>query len=154
MNTPTPTPTKKPAWYRRNYCIAPKVQFGLVGVLAGIAIVSSVAICYTAHRAVMDLGLLFNGQYQAPPMRIDTFQYIADNLMTKLIVVVCVMSVIFTLVGIILTHHLVGPVWRLENELKKLIRGEQIAPLRFRKWDAFKGLPEVVNKVVEGYKRN
>jgi hypothetical protein len=144
---------KRPFWYRRNYCVAPRAQITIVGMLAGIAIISSLAICYTAHLAVMDLGKLFNGTYPRPPLRMDVFQYISEILVTRLIKVVCAMVVIFILAGIYLTHHLAGPVWKLENELKKFLNGEKIPPMRFRRWDAFQGLPALINKLLEGYKR-
>lgn len=50
--------------------------------------------------------------------------------------------------GLIFTHRIVGPIYRLERELDNVISGKKISKIRFRKNDAFKSLAEKVNTII------
>lgn len=140
-------------WYRKNYLIDPKVQLKIVSLLAGVALIAAVVICVVAYERLIKLGILFNSSYVPPAVLPQAFKELAASLMFRLCLVVVLMVVVFGAVGVVLTHQVAGPIWKLQNELKKFLNGEPIPPLKFRQHDAFKDLPEYINKLIEGYKR-
>jgi signal peptidase II len=51
-------------------------------------------------------------------------------------------------VGILVTFRIAGPVYRFEQYLKSVLRGELTGPCRIRKGDEFHELCELLNQVV------
>jgi len=140
-------------WYKKNYLVDPLPQIRIVGMLAGIATVAAVAICCIAYERLMKLDVLFNRSLIPPAALPSAFEAIARSLMYRLITIVVLMVLIFTAAGILLTHRISGPIWKLQKELKRFLAGEQIRPIHFRKGDEYKELPELINKLIEGYRK-
>lgn len=53
------------------------------------------------------------------------------------------------LVGLLVTHRLVGPIYRFEVYLKQVIRGETREPCRIRKGDELHELCDLINRATE-----
>lgn len=141
--------TIRPSWYKRKYLVDPKIQLQVVVLLGGIAIICAAGICYIAYSKMLQLGVLFNGAIVPPALVPQAFASIAAALINQLIIVVLVMIAVFMVVGVYLTHKLTGPIFKLQNELKKHLSGQQINPIYFRKGDAFKELPDLINKIIQ-----
>ena len=141
-------------WYQRNYLIDPKAQLKIVSLLAGVAIIASILICAIAYERLIKLGVLFNGSGVPIALLPEAFRDMANSLMDRLIAIVLLMVVVFGVLGVLLTHRVAGPIWKLQSELKKILRGEDVHPIHFRKHDEFKELPDLINKLVAGYKKN
>ena len=133
--------------------IAPRLQLKIVGWLAGVAIISSIVICVVTYERIMLLNQLFNGNYVPPPLGKSTLVIVANTLMIRIVIITTIMIVIFTLLGIYLTHKVAGPMWKLENQIAEFLDGKDIRPIKFRKGDEFQKLPELVNRLTKGYKR-
>ena len=140
-------------WYRRNYIIDPRVQLKIVCFLASIALIAAAIICYVAYAKLLQLGVLFNYGSVAPAAMPAAFQSIANSLMYRLIAIVCVMVLTFSLAGVILTHRIAGPIWKLQSELRKFLAGEEVKPIRFRSSDEFQELPRLINALLEKYRK-
>jgi hypothetical protein len=140
------------AWYPRNYLINPHVQLKIVFLLGGIASVTSIIICAIAYERLLRLGALFNHSVVPPVAMPGVFKGIADSLMFRLLGIVSLMIGAFCIIGIILTHRVAGPIWKLQTQLKKFLSGEDIQPIRFRRRDEFRELPELINKLIDGYR--
>lgn len=136
------------SWYKRNYVIDPRVQLKIVGFLASIAVVMSIIICALAYKKVNQLGVLFTGSVVPPALQAEVFETLARSLMFSLIAIVTVMILVFSIAGIILTHRVAGPIWRLQAEIRRHLNGEKIHPIRFRKNDEFKELADLVNQLI------
>jgi methyl-accepting chemotaxis protein len=130
------------------------VQLKLVFLLGGIALASSIVICMTAYERIMRLKAMYLGQLTGPVFLPADFYHVADSLMYRLLAVVSIMIIVFTFLGVFLTHRLVGPIWKLQRDLKNLFDGKEIGPIGFRKNDEFKDLPILINKLIESYKKN
>lgn len=144
---------RRPGLIQRKYLVDPRVQFKVITFLGGIAVICALIICAMAYERLMQLHVLFNNSMVAPIMMPQAFQAIATSLMYRLIAIVLIMIAIFVWAGILLTHKLTGPIWKLQYQLKKFHKGETIPPLKFRKGDAFTELPDLINKLIDGYKR-
>lgn len=140
-------------WHRKNYIIAPKLQLKIVGLLAGVAIIASAVICFVAYERIILMDHLFDGRYVPPPLGKSTLTLIANTLMIRLVCIVTGMVFVFIILGIYLTHKVAGPIWKLENQIGEFLSGKEIRPIKFRKGDEFQRLPELVNKLIQGYKR-
>lgn len=140
-------------WHRRNYIIAPRLQLKIVGFLAGVAVLASVVICVVVYERILLMDHLFNGNYVPPQLGKSTLVIIANSLMKRIIVIVTTMVFVFTLVGIWLTHKVAGPMWKLESQISEFLNGKEIKPIKFRKGDEFQRLPELINKLIQGYKK-
>jgi len=146
------SPIRSWFWHRRNYIIAPKLQLKIVGLLVGVAIIASAIICFVAYERILLLDHLFNGNYVPPPLGKSTLTIVANTLMVRLVIIVSIMVCVFTVLGIYLTHKVAGPIWKLEHEIDEFLKGKEIKPIKFRKGDEFQRLPELVNKLIRGYK--
>ncbi len=142
-----------PPWYKRRYIINPQMQFKIVFFLAGIATVAAILICVVAYERLITLGSLFNSSLIPPAALPEAFKMLANSLMIRLGIIVILMILVFGITGILLTHRIAGPIWKLERNLKKFLAGEDIPPIGFRRSDEFRELPRLVNELMKGYKR-
>ena len=60
-----------------------------------------------------------------------------------------VIMVFLVIAGIYLTHRIAGPVNRVEMDIDRVLDGEKKVRVRFRRNDAFPGLAEKVNQLIE-----
>ena len=51
--------------------------------------------------------------------------------------------------ALIFIHRIVGPLFRLERELEKIIDGKKVGKIRFRKNDSFISLAEKINRLID-----
>jgi len=51
--------------------------------------------------------------------------------------------------SLIFIHRIVGPLYRLEKELQKVVDGKRITKIRFRKNDSFASLADKINFLIE-----
>jgi nitrogen fixation/metabolism regulation signal transduction histidine kinase len=58
-------------------------------------------------------------------------------------------GILLTFIGIRFSHHVAGPLYKLEETLDKIIQGERIELLHFRKTDAVQELAEKFNTVIK-----
>lgn len=142
----------KVPWYNRNYVIDPSVQLKIVLFLGSIALAAASGICLIAYERMLELGNLFNTTVVPPAALPAAFKEIADSLMYRLAAMVTVMIILFCLAGILLTHRVAGPIWKLQVELRRFFDGEDIKRIAFRKRDEFQDLPKLINKLIDGYK--
>lgn len=145
--------TQRPPLLKRKFLIDPKVQLKVVMLLGGIALVSAFAVCAIAYERLLKLGVLFNNSIVPPIMLPKHFEQVANSLMLRLIGIVGLMVIVFVFAGIYLTHQLAGPIWKTQSHLKKFLNGEKPEHMRFRRNDAFQELPDLVNKLTDGYKK-
>ncbi len=65
-----------------------------------------------------------------------------------MIVLLITVSMLLLLIGIMFSHHIAGPLYKIEDSLDRILRGEKIEPLKFRKSDAVNGLSEKFNALI------
>ncbi|OGW74841.1 MAG: hypothetical protein A2Z72_06650 [Omnitrophica bacterium RBG_13_46_9] len=58
-------------------------------------------------------------------------------------------TILLFILAIILTNRLIGPLQRLENDLKKISEGDYSIRLKIRKDDDLRLMAEVINKIVD-----
>jgi signal transduction histidine kinase len=58
---------------------------------------------------------------------------------------------LITALGIVVTHRIAGPIYRIEQDLKRLLQGEKIEPIHIRRGDEFQEFVNIINQVIERY---
>lgn len=64
-------------------------------------------------------------------------------------VLLIITSILLSYIGIRFSHHVAGPLYRLQVTIEKLARGEKVELLHFRKTDAMDGLAERFNTIIQ-----
>lgn len=126
--------------FRRKFLLDKKLQFSLLFLIGGIPAIWSILLAFATFYKLIDPDSVRAYIYPDDYYRIF-FQYIVLGLLVLVVY-------LFT-VGVIITHRIVGPIWKLQEELTKYHKGESIRPLNFRKKDAFKNLPKLINKLLD-----
>lgn len=79
------------------------------------------------------------------PMLAELPSVLGQNLMVTLVVLVPLMLV----VGVLVTHRVAGPIYRIERYFQAWLRGEDNGPIRLRRRDELHDLAELVNEIRE-----
>jgi hypothetical protein len=58
---------------------------------------------------------------------------------------------LITGLGIVVTHRIAGPVYRIQRELERVLQGEKVESIRLRRGDELHKFAEVINQVLERY---
>ena len=149
------TQEKKPKWGRRIYLINPKFQFTMVGwvaALAGLVISLLYALdLYFFHR-FHELGLSVG----LPPEHIY-YRFLGEQsqfMMGAVLLVSALIFIILMIGGIMLSHRIAGPLYRLQKHMVDISEGQTIKDVKFRKNDYFPELAEAFNKLNKSYQHS
>jgi len=128
---------------RKVKLIKPRLQLKLIGVFLGLSALGfllqalHVAFRLSELASTMpDGGAQLMSVLPELPIEILVFSF---GMLLPLILAV----------GIFITHRIAGPVYRFEQYLGEMARGEAKGPCRLRKGDDLQDLCEVINQAVE-----
>jgi hypothetical protein len=128
---------------RRRKIIKPRLQLKLVGVFVGLsALAVLLQTVLVAHRlSELSAAVPIGGEYLLDAM---------PGILTEILIFTfgLVMPLIFA-VGVLVTHRIAGPVYRFEQYLGQVVRGEDVGPCRIRKGDELQDLCIVINEAAE-----
>lgn len=128
---------------RRIKIIKPRFQLKLVGTFVGLAALAVLLqAVLLAHRLVQLSGDLPAGG----PYLFDALPGLLGEIL--LFAFGLVLPLIFA-VGVLVTHRIAGPVYRFEQHLRAVARGEDVGPCRIRSGDELVELCELINQAVE-----
>ena len=144
----------KPGFRTSKFIVDPQVQIKVVSLLAAVAMASSVAICFVVYAHLDKVALYIDGSAASSHVLAEEFRKMTDSLMVRLGIIVVLMVSAFSILGFVLTHRIAGPIWKLRRELDRILKGEDIRSIKFRKDDEFQDLPHLINKLVENYKKS
>ncbi len=125
---------------RRNKLIKPALQLKIVLIFFGTASVAVLVQAIMMSRALTNVPELSNAEHSA------LLTYLPGILMTNLAVSVGVLLPLISLIGITVTHRIVGPVYRFEQYLGQIARGETPGPCTIRDNDELHDLCDAINE--------
>lgn len=140
---------------RRLYLIDPAFQYGLIrkiSMIAVLIIVMSFSFLAIIHQ--------FYGDVQVEVVQPDPFSrsnsVVAPPVQTPLltliwpVLLICVVAalVITFLYGVVISHRMAGPIFRIRNVLTQMAQGDLSQQVRLRRKDDFKALAESVNGLI------
>lgn len=134
----------------RNYLINPQFQMTILGFFIGLASVT-VLVFYWAFRMIFGNFVSQAKELGLPPTHI-IFQFIAENERAMNMVFLSTSMLLFlflVLGGIVLSHQIAGPLFRLKKHMQHVYSGKPFPPLGFRRKDFFHDIVPEYNRMVE-----
>ncbi len=134
---------------RRIYLINPKFQLSIISYALFISVIT-IAVFYMSNLyfigKLVSVGTSLNYSPDHP-----FFAFIREQKkMMHSVFLVTASTVCLTIVigGLILSHRIAGPVFRLQEYLESLVENRTFKKLSFRKRDYFSDLAESMNKAI------
>ena len=131
---------------RKVKLIKPRLQLKLIGVFVGLSALGFLLQALHVAFRLSDLaatmpegGTHLMAVLPALPIEILIFSF---GMLLPLI----------TAVGIFITHRIAGPVYRFEQYLTQVARGDDVGPCTLRDGDELQDLCDVINRAVETWK--
>lgn len=140
---------------RKAFLINPSFQLRLMGWMIGMSL-APISIFLAAHYYFFWNLKKLGQDIQLEPGHVY-FRFLEGQSKTQLLIfLICSLLVVLivALMGLILSHKIAGPIYRLKLHLTQSGKGEATRPLSFRKDDYFLELPAVVNDFIDSCKGN
>lgn len=129
--------------WRRQYLINPKAQLRLILFLTSVVVFGTALFMLIVYQQMVLL---------LPQTGTERLEIIG-LLLSRLGLISTIMIVYFVIAGVVLTNRIVGPIFRLREELNKFVRGEDIHPVKFRGDDDFQEILPLINEVIRTAKK-
>jgi hypothetical protein len=138
---------------RRNFLINPKFQLSFLAYTIGVSVLT---ICFFyAADAYFFWKFQQLGQGLGLPSNHVFFQFIDEQRSAKnmyyAVAAVVTVSVLGAW-GLLLSHHVAGPLYRLRKHLMSVATGETMSDVRFRKGDFFQEVADAYNIQMKRYR--
>lgn len=145
MSTQEPRRTTRPPFWRRKRLIKPSMQLRLIVTFA--ALFGSVFLMQT---------MLMN--WQLTQLDVERTETVPSSVVPQVIGymqwIAFVVSLPVTIVaGVLITHRWAGPVYRFEQYLAAIARGEDPGPCKIRKGDEMQELCARINEAVAALRK-
>jgi methyl-accepting chemotaxis protein len=138
---------------RKTYLINPRFQWRFIGFMAVVSLlailllfVSNILFFQDMAREARSVGLSPDNPY---------FDFLKEQRLVLSRLYFTVSAVVFALMmglGIMYSHRIAGPMYQLNNKMKRIAAGEELTPIRFRRKDQFQELAENFNAMIEKLK--
>jgi signal transduction histidine kinase len=136
---------------RRKYLVNKKLQLQFAWLLI--------------MQAAIPIILLGGSLYVVNKMYLSTVQRIAGDAalsdayiqsilsfsILAMVTLLLITGILLAFIGIRFSHHVAGPIYKLEMSMDGLVRGEKVEPLHFRRTDVVDGLAEKFNAIIEKF---
>jgi methyl-accepting chemotaxis protein len=73
-------------------------------------------------------------------------QHFWGTTILKLVIILVIVSIFIVGKGILLSHRIAGPIYHIQNDLKKIAEGDLLSETRTRSRDEFKALVDSMNE--------
>lgn len=127
---------------RRKRLIKPDFQLKLIGSFGGVAVLAMLLqflmLGYFLPESVSELE---NGGQLA--------SQVPGSLIKVLGLSLVLLTPVFLMIGVALTFRIAGPIYRFEQHLAALARGEKLGPCKIRQGDHFQSLCDAINLATE-----
>ncbi len=138
---------------RKVYLINPSFQLRVTSYFIILAVIN-ILVFYGCVYYFFDM-FISKGAELGLPKNHALFLFMKEQLgqMTSVFIFTSLITVFIILVaGVIISHRIAGPMYRLNKDLKEMAKNQELKSLKFRKKDFFQEIPEAFNQVVESFK--
>jgi len=134
----------------RNLIISPKEQLALAffGIFILFITLAAQAIFFTRYFSLSTDANNSIGQFS---LDIDSLISVS---ISSFVFFLFLGGTSFFLIAVFYTHKIYGPLYAIRIQLKKVLNNEPCMPLKGREGDKVHDLFDLVNQVVDGYKKN
>jgi methyl-accepting chemotaxis protein len=134
---------------RKTYLINPRFQWRFIGFMATISLLaisllflSNILFFRNMEQEALSVGLTRDNPY------FDFLQEQKSALASLYFGVSAVVFVRMMGLGIMYSHRIAGPLYNLNNKMKRIASGEDPSPVNFRRKDQFLELTESFNAMI------
>ncbi len=130
------------AQFRKKRFVSKSIQAGLTGSFITVAVVCALLQVVLVNRSLGQLA----GELGEPQVFLEA---LPSLLMSNLGITLAVLVPAMWFFGVLVTHRIAGPVYRLERYLEGIARGEYEGPCKVRKGDELQELCDKLNRAVD-----
>lgn len=145
--------TRKQKKFRFNFIIYPQFQFAIILlnlIVFGITAIATVVQFFSMMNYIKSIGLDANLRENHPFFAFIQFQ--ESTFLTYFLIGIVVAFIVTSFVTLIISHRMAGPIVRLKSYLREVKEKREVLPLKFRKHDFFKDLPDIVTDALKSLK--
>ncbi|MFH0764463.1 MAG: hypothetical protein V1927_05615 [Candidatus Omnitrophota bacterium] len=137
--------TARPKFKRKQYLVQKKFQLKYVGLILALTFLTAALCSYVVYYTTMiNLGEKLASVY--PQGRLVS---IVKMVNFRIILSVLLVSPLVALIGILLSHKIAGPIFRMETFLKNMTAGDLASKITLRTGDELISLADGINGVTE-----
>lgn len=135
----------KPVFRRKQYLIKKGLQFKYIGLIFALAILASVVTGYT----VFVTGWTLLGEKLANVYPQGRLMYVFKTTNLTLIRNLIFISPLIFVLGLLFSHRIAGPVYRIEKSIYEISKGNLAMKIKLRKGDELWDLADLINTMTE-----
>ena len=135
----------KPVFRRRKYIIEKGLQFRYIGLVFGLALIASIVTGWT----VFATGWHFLGEKLASVYPQGRLVYVLKVTNMALIRNLILISPLIFILGLLFSHRIAGPVYRISKTLQEISKGNLGLKIRLREGDELIDLADAINNLTE-----
>lgn len=139
----------RPILRRRQYIIKKGLQFRYIGLVFGLALIASLVTGWT----VFATGWHFLGEKLASVYPQGRLIYVLRATNLALIRNLLFISPLIFILGLLFSHKIAGPVYRIEKTLGDISKGNLGLKIRLRDGDELVDLAYTINNLVENFNK-
>ncbi len=134
---------------RKRILIGQKLQFKYVGVILVAVLASCTLIILTVYLSCWSSLAEMNASAQTAA----AISSILDKVNLMILFELPILLVIACFIGIVVSHKIAGPVYRLQKAARDVSRGDLTTSVNLRRDDELKNLSDAFNSVIENMQR-
>lgn len=134
---------------RRRYVVKKGLQFRYIGLLFALAILASIVTGWT----VFVTGWSLLGEKLADVYPQGRLLYVIRVTNMALLRNLLLISPIIFILGLLFSHRIAGPLYRIEKTLYEIIKGNLTLKIRLREGDELSTLADAVNIMTENFNK-
>ena len=134
---------------RRRYLVKPGLQFRYAAfMLLNVFIVAAICIATTYYSSMSVLGAKLSNVYPQGRL-VVTLRQINLIMISRILF----LAPLLILIGILSSHRIAGPTFRIERTLREIGKGNFDIHIRLRKHDEMVGIADAINDMVADLKK-
>jgi len=135
----------RPIFRRRKYIIQRGLQFRYIGLVFGLALIVSIVTGWT----VFATGWYFLGEKLASVYPQGRLIYVLRATNLALIRNLLLVSPLIFILGLLFSHRIAGPVYRISKTLEEITKGNLGLKIKLRKGDELVDLADMINNLTD-----
>ena len=135
----------RPIFRRRKYIIQRGLQFRYIGLVFGLALIASIVTGWT----VFATGWYFLGEKLASVYPQGRLIYVLRATNIALIRNLLLVSPLIFILGLLFSHRIAGPVYRITKTLEEIIKGNIGLKIKLREGDELVDLAYMINNLTD-----
>jgi methyl-accepting chemotaxis protein len=139
----------RPIWRRRKYIIEKGLQFRYIGLVFALALIASIVTGWT----VFATGWHFLGEKLASVYPQGRLAYVLRATNLALVRNLLLISPLIFILGLLFSHRIAGPVYRIGKTLRDISKGNLGLRIRLREGDELVDLADTINNLTENFNK-